>query len=413
MLFWILTGAVALVVTAGLGWSVLRGKRETGPAEAYDLQVYRDQLSEIDSDAARGKIAPDEAERLRVEISRRLLAADAKAQGDASTGGQPSSLSGAMAVVMAVAFVGGGFGLYTVLGAPGYRDAPLQARLATAQRTLKDRGSQQEAEEALPAFPPQDMPEDYAQLVERLRDAVKDRPDDLQGQVLLARSEAAVGNYRASYEAQREIIRIKGDAATAKDYADLADMMIIAAGGYVSPEAQKALEQALQMDPRNGVARFYGGLMMAQTGRPDIGFRMWDALLNDSAADDPWVEPLRAQIEEMAMRAGQSKFVLPPMPGTRGPSAEDIANASELSDEDRQAMIRGMVDQLSDRLATEGGPPEEWARLISSLAVLGDTDQAAAIWTEAQRVFDGNEEALAPLRAAAERAGVTQAESGE
>ena len=51
MVFWILTGAVALVVAAGLGWSVLRGTRETGPAEAFDMQVYRDQLAEIDSDA--------------------------------------------------------------------------------------------------------------------------------------------------------------------------------------------------------------------------------------------------------------------------------------------------------------------------------------------------------------------------
>ncbi|GAA4216774.1 cytochrome c-type biogenesis protein CcmH [Sagittula marina] len=408
MLFWILTGAVALVVAAGLAFSVIRGKRETGPAEAFDLQVYRDQLIEIDADAARGKIDPEEAERLRVEISRRLLAADAKVQGDSIASAQPAGASGAVAALMAVALIGGGFGLYTLLGAQGYEDLPLQKRLAAAQRTLNDRGSQAEAEANIPTLPPADVPDDYGALVERLRTATQERPDDLQGQLLLARSEAALGNYKAAYAAQQNIIRLKGDDASARDYADLADMMVLAAGGYVSPEAQKALERALSMDARNGVARFYGGLMMAQTGRPDIGFRMWEALLRDSQPSDPWVEPLRAQIEEMAMRAGQNRFTLPPLDGGPGPSAEDIANAADMSPEDRQAMIRGMVDQLSNRLATEGGPPQDWARLISSLATLGDTDQAAAIWTEAQRVFEGNEDALAPLRTAAERAGVAE-----
>lgn len=409
MLFWILTGAMALVVALGLAWSVVMGRRETGPAEAFDLQVYRDQLTEIDSDAARGKIDPEEAERLRVEISRRLLAADAKATSETAAANQPKGISGAAAALVALILLGGGFGMYAILGAPGYPDQPLKMRMLTAQQNLRDRGSQAEAEAAVPQMPaPEGATEDYLALVEKLRAAVANRPDDLQGQTLLARSEAAIGNYKASYAAQQAIIRIKGDSATAKDYADLADMMVLAAGGYVSPEAQKALEQALQVDPKNGVARFYGGLMMAQTGRPDIGFRMWNALMEESQPDDPWMSPIRAQIEEMAMRAGQHKFQLPPEPGLKGPSAADVAAAQDMTDEDRQNMIRGMVGQLSERLATEGGTPDEWARLISSLGVLGDTEQAGKIWTEAQAVFEGKDDALATIRAAAERVGVAQ-----
>ena len=49
-LFWIIAGAAALVVTTLLVLALMRGRRETGPAEAYDLKVYRDQLSEIDRD---------------------------------------------------------------------------------------------------------------------------------------------------------------------------------------------------------------------------------------------------------------------------------------------------------------------------------------------------------------------------
>ena len=59
-LFWVLTGVLSLAVTALLAMALLRGRRQTGPAAAYDLQVYRDQLKEIDRDAARGDSGGDD-----------------------------------------------------------------------------------------------------------------------------------------------------------------------------------------------------------------------------------------------------------------------------------------------------------------------------------------------------------------
>ena len=71
-------------------------------------------------------------------------------------------------------------------------------------------------------------------------------------------------------------------------------------------------------------------------------------------------------------------------------------------------MIRGMVDGLSNRLATDGGTAQEWARLIGALGVLGETDRATAIWAEAQTVFADRAEDLALIRSAAEQAGLTE-----
>jgi cytochrome c-type biogenesis protein CcmH len=85
------------------------------------------------------------------------------------------------------------------------------------------------------------------------------------------------------------------------------------------------------------------------------------------------------------------------MPERRGPSAADIAAASEMSAEDRAEMIRGMVNGLSDRLATDGGPPPDWARLITALGVLGETDRARAIAAEAREVFADDAGALAVI----------------
>ena len=82
--------------------------------------------------------------------------------------------------------------------------------------------------------------------------------------------------------------------------------------------------------------------------------------------------------------------------------------AEDMSPEQRQEMIGGMVARLEARLADQGGTPEEWARLISSLGVLGQTDHARDIWTEAQTRFAASPEALQTVRAAAQAAGLVE-----
>ncbi|MGH1412225.1 MAG: c-type cytochrome biogenesis protein CcmI [Pelagimonas sp.] len=411
-MFWILTGVLALVLTVLLLLALLRGTRDVGPAEAFDLQVYRDQLSEIEKDTERGTIAEDEAKRLKVEISRRLLAADAAAKQGSADAAKAGAGSYVMAVLVAGTVLGGGFGLYTTLGKPGAPDLPLAQRYEAAQKARDNRMTQAEAEAKMPAAAPVDAPDDYMTLVKQLRDAVAKNPEDMRGLTLLASTEATLGNYEAAYKTQAKLVELRGDGATAKDYTDLADMMIIAAGGYVSPEAQSALEKALALDPENGVARFYGGLMMAQTGRPDVGFRMWDILLRSSPPDAPWVGPIRAQIEELAYRAGETRYQLPPLPQSHdapaGPSAEDMAAAADMTPQERQEMILGMVENLSERLASEGGPAAEWARLITALGVLGQTDRAQAIYSEAKGVFADDAGSLDQIMAAAARAGLPE-----
>lgn len=401
MLFWTFSLALAALIGAVLARAVLKGGAARPEVNA-DMQVYRDQLAAIDRDLARDVISETEAERTRIEVSRRLIEAD-------RAGVAPEKRGSPVLPVIAVAgALAGGVALYLSTGAPGYPDLPMSERLARAETFRAERPSQAEAmaEAVLPERPEPDP--DYATLMERLRDAVAANPDDIAGQRLLARNEAVLGNFAAAAEAQARVIALAGDAATATDYATLADSYIIATGGYVSPEAEQALASALERDPKNGTARFYMGLMWAQTGRPDLAFRFWRGLLEEGPEDAPWIAPIRSRIGMLAAAAGVD-YAPPPAPGAGpGPDAADVAAAAEMSAEDRQDMIRSMVDRLSDRLATEGGPPEDWARLISSLGVLGDAERAAKIWAEAQTVFAGNEAGLATVRAAAGQAGVAE-----
>ncbi|CUH63706.1 cytochrome c-type biogenesis protein CcmI [Thalassovita gelatinovora] len=409
MLFWIITAAIALSVSGILAWALLRGRTGVEAPAAFDLRVYRDQLKEVDRDLARGVIGADDAERARAEISRRILNADTQLQKGGETGGQPKSLGRVLAAATVLGMIGGSLLIYLELGVPGYGDFGLKARIAQADETRQNRPGQAAAEAAMPPALPKEQPEErFLTLMEQLRAAVAQRPNEVQGLRLLARNEATLGNYKASYEAQQRLIEALGDQATARDYTDLADTMILTAGGYVSPEAEAALMQALKLDPRNGVARYYMGLMFVQVGRPDASFQAWNGLLREGPADAPWIAPIRAQIPDVARLAGVD-FTLPATAeGLKGPSAADMQAAGDMSAEERQDMIRGMVANLSERLATEGGAPEEWARLIGAYGVLGETDRAREIWTEAQQTFADKPEALAVVRSGAERAGVLQ-----
>ncbi len=407
MLFWGLT-AIVLFAILGVFFRaiVTRGAQSEAPA-AYDLRVYRDQLAEVERDLARGVLDPADAERVRTEISRRILAADAAMAAQSGGGTAPTARSGLLLGALGTALVAGAFGIYLKLGAPGYGDLALEERIAMAEAFRRERPDQATAETGLEA--PASLAEEnaeYSALVEQLRKALSERPDDLRGYRLLAQAEARLGNLSAAHEAQARVIELTGgQAAELSDLADYADMLILAAGGYVSPEAERVLTLILERDAGNPVARYYWGLMHGQTGRPDTAFRIWDSLLREGPAGAPWIEPIVAQIGEMAARAGVRYQI--PQPGSgRGPTSDEIEAAQEMSPSERMEMIEGMVSGLSGRLASEGGPPEDWAQLITALGVLGRMDQAAAIFGEARAVFQDNAGAMDIINRAADRAGL-------
>ena len=374
MTFWIVSGGLAVLVATLIALALRAPKRGIAePAAAYDLRVYRDQLREVEKDLARGVVEQADAERVRAEISRRILAADAAMQQEALEADAARGAPVLVAGVVAAGLVGGSLALYGSLGAPGYGDLALASRVELAAQARENRPSQQQAEDSLPAYvAPAGVSPDYVALVERLRATVANRPNDIQGHLLLAQNEANLGNFRAAARAQSQVIRIKGDAATVDDYI---------------------------------------GLMMAQTGRPDTAFRLWDQLLREGPSDAPWIEPILAQIEEMAFRAGVNYQVPDIGPGRdapRGPTSDDVEAAQNMTPAQRMEMIQNMVSGLSDRLATEGGPVQDWAQLITALGVLGQTQQARAIYDNAVEVFADDTRALDLLLRAGQRAQVVE-----
>src|SRR5580698_9805581 len=125
MTFAVICVLLVLAVLAALSRPLLARAPGLPTRGQYDQAVYRDQLQEVDRDLTRGVLTQDEASAARLEIQRRLLAADAHGEETKHDRVVRSPLLAMVAVMFVVLGAGG---LYWRLGAPGLADAPFAAR---------------------------------------------------------------------------------------------------------------------------------------------------------------------------------------------------------------------------------------------------------------------------------------------
>ncbi|MCF6273991.1 MAG: c-type cytochrome biogenesis protein CcmI [Rhodobacteraceae bacterium] len=410
MVFWIPVIAVTILTIIWVLYPLLHQEKEVPASRAsYDVQVFKDQLAEIDSDENRAVITPAEAQRVRVEVSRRLLAAAKAAEAEAPPPNAPRTTTYALAAVIAISVALGGLGLYRTYGFPGLPDMPLSENLARQAAFDADRPSQADAE----AFVAERMADNNAglpdldtltqsrdsELIDQLAAVLENRPDDLEGYQMLTRALASAGRMIEAHATEDKVLEILGDSATPLDHLEHAELMILAAQGYVSPKAITALDKVMAAIPENPRARYYAGLALAQYGQPRQGYIMWNQLLQEGPEDAPWIAAIRAGIDALAREAG----IAVNAPALNGPSAEQVEAAGDMSDGERSDMIRSMVTQLTERLANEGGSVEEWVRLIGANSVLGETDAAQKALEDAKAAYADDEAALARLEAAGAR----------
>jgi cytochrome c-type biogenesis protein CcmH/NrfG len=86
----------------------------------------------------------------------------------------------------------------------------------------------------------------------------------------------------------------------------------------------------------------------------------------------------------------------------KGPSAEQIRAAQQMSAEDRAQMILSMVEGLAAKLEDNPEDAEGWARLLHARQVLGQTEQAEKDITRVKDIFADRPETLSQILISAE-----------
>ncbi|MER9946817.1 c-type cytochrome biogenesis protein CcmI [Mesorhizobium sp. M0047] len=379
MLFWV----IAAILTLGASLAVLlpltASSKGASSSSDHDLEVYRDQLSELDRDAARGLIQPGEAAEARAEIARRILRLDNAAAAAKASVGRISVTARlvATAAVLAVPLVS--WGLYSQLGSPDLPSQPLSERLAKN---------------------PADSSVD--ELVARAEAHLAANPSDGRGWDVLAPVYLRMQRFSDAAAAYRNAIRLDGDSAVRQ--AGLGEAIAGAAGGIVSADAQKAFEAALKLDPANAKASFYLAMALAQEGRTKEAATAWRAMLGKLPPESPW----RSAVEQALARSGSPAVASGG--ATNGPDAGDIDAASSMSPADREAMISTMVARLDDKLRQNPRDPEGWMRLVRSYVVLGKADLARQALGRAIAVFGADSDEAKKFTAFAASLGLTATE---
>jgi cytochrome c-type biogenesis protein CcmH len=95
---------------------------------------------------------------------------------------------------------------------------------------------------------------------------------------------------------------------------------------------------------------------------------------------------VRQRIADTAKAAGLPALSSPAAPASPGPSADDVAAAAQLSPEQRDQMVRGMVERLATRLKEAPDDLQGWLRLGRAYEVLKEPEKAADAYAQAAKL---------------------------
>ena len=399
MTLWIVLTLMTAAMAAYVAAPFLRPIDKADAKNSSDLGIFRDQLAEVEREAAAGLIEPAAAASARTEIKRRMLTAD-KAAAMAHEAHPLSALEYRFAfrTILALTVLGSAV-LYGFTGNPGVPSGVPGAG-----------GAAQQGGEAAPTAA------DVDTAVEKLAARLKADPGNVKGWAMLGWSYLGTAKYAEAAEAYRRAAALDPKDLSFKS--GLSQALMRQAGGKVTPEALAVIEEVLAIDPTEPGARFDKGLAKLQSGDAKGALDAWIAQLKDAGPDDKWPDELRQRIIETAKdngvdvsgrlpAAASAKPAAGPAP-VAGPTADDIAAAQGMSAGDQAAMVKGMVERLAAKLEKDPKNLEGWIQLMRSRKVLGDPEGAKAALKSALTVFDGAADEKSKLNAAARDLGVLE-----
>jgi len=166
---------------------------------------------------------------------------------------------------------------------------------------------------------------------------------------------------------------------------DLGEAIAGAAGGVITAEAKAEFERAVALNADEVKATYFLGVAAEQDGRTAEAGSIWRAMLAKAPSDAPWRPLVQAALARIG---GSSAPVL---------SDDAMAAAKDMSESDRGAMIRGMVERLAVRLQQHRDDDDGCLRLVRDYMVMGDHDKAKSALTDARQAVANDAERLRQL----------------
>lgn len=396
-MLWMVLTLMTVLAAVGLAIPLVRRGDAARAERADTVTVLKAQLDEIESQAAAGAIEGAEADALKTDLKRRVLAEGRKADAPARPLPEKTLLFLALGIVAVVTLAG--TGLYLKIGRPDVPASPaLKGGAAGAASMATDAPGHDQGE--------------VGAMIAQLETQMQREPGNVEGWRMLGWSYLQTGRNAEAAAAYGKAAAL--DPANAEYLSAQGEATVLAAQGQVTPAAQAIFRRTLTVDPADPRARYYLAVAKDQAGDQKGAMDDWIALVKSAPPGAPWAGEVRAFVERVASERGiDLAGRLPPVtelaqaPGApRGPNAEQVAAAQDMNAGDRQAMIEGMVSGLAERLKQNPRDRAGWERLIRARMVLGQSSQAAADYRAARQAFSGSPADQQALREAALQLGV-------
>lgn len=259
---WACALALLLLTLGGLLWPLLRDSVEPLAPDAREQlrRIYREKREELEREHRTQSISAEAYAQAVEELERRLLQ-DIDAAHVPSTAALTSVWRLRVpAALLSVCLPLGAIALYLQVGDP--------RAAATAAMGMPDTHASAGV--------------DVEAMVARLEQRLQQKPDDLEGWIVLARSREVLEEFDAATAAYQRAVALAGTlppAFQARLHADLADAMASAHGGALDASVQAVLQTALKLDPEQPKALALAGTAALRDGKRAEARRYWERLL--------------------------------------------------------------------------------------------------------------------------------------
>jgi cytochrome c-type biogenesis protein CcmH len=278
--FFLLVAAVAVVL-----WPLL--KRSNSPVagrELSNLDIHRDQFSELEKDLEAGTLGADRYEQAKNELEKRVLeetAAPAELPHPATSGKAVPIVLGVLIPLTAIL-------LYLYLG-------NLQGLVA-------------------PRHPAADLSsitaDQFQDMTAKLAARMQQNPGDAEGWKMLGRAYRAMERFGEANEAYKKAVELAPQDANL--LADYAESLALAAGRSLAGEPTRLLDRALKLDPRNTKVLTLSGSAAFERKDYKSAIGDWETVIKQPGIDGELAQALEKGVaESKAQLTGKPVAALP------------------------------------------------------------------------------------------------------
>jgi cytochrome c-type biogenesis protein CcmH len=315
-IFWgLATVMVIIALLFTVPW-LLRARRSAPPRldeDTHNTDIVSAQLAELETDLKTGRLDETQYAAARQDLERELLEDLSPGRGSAT---RPAR-SGQWAVILLAAAI-------PVLAVVLYQHFGSEEIIPL----LEQRGTPAATAAASDTPTPHAMGEQsLEQMVGVLAARMKEKPDDLHGWILLARSYETLHRYADALDAYGKARQLSGDNPDL--LADYADALVMANGGRFNDEAGDLLQRAVKAQPKNVKALWLMGHWKNQQGSYTEALDYWQraaALLPPDSQDS---KIIAQQISQVQQRLGITPTTAPALAAATTAAAADVEDGGK------------------------------------------------------------------------------------